>query len=124
MCVGGIERKDNSHAIKVCSSALDMLRFVEGINLQHEALGKERWEIRIGIHSGPLIAGSSGDSFDVWGDSVNIASRLENSSEPCKIQISQKTKDYLEGMRNLRPRGEIELKNKGSWNTFFLESLK
>ncbi len=124
MCVGGIERKDGSHAKKVCSSALDMMRFVEGINIQHEALGKERWEIRIGIHSGPLIAGTTVDSFDVWGDSVNIASRLENSSEPCKIQISQKTKDYLEGMGNVTPRGEIELKNKGSWSTFFLDSLK
>lgn len=124
MCVGGTEMKDSSHAIKVCLSALDIMRFVEGINLQNEALGKERWEIRIGIHSGPLIAGTTGDSFDVWGDSVNIASRLENSSEPSKIQISQKTKDYLEGMGNVTPRGEIKLKNKGSWNTFFLESLK
>ena len=123
MCVGGIEDKDSSHAKKVCVSALDMLRFVEGVNLQHEALGKECWKIRIGIHSGSLIAGNSGNSFDIWGDSVNIASRMESSSEPGKIHISQKTKDYLEGMGEVTPRGEIELKDKGLWNTFFLESL-
>jgi len=123
MCVGGIEDKDSSHAKKVCVSALDMLRFVEGVNLQHEALGKECWKIRIGIHSGSLIAGNSGNSFDIWGDSVNIASRMESSSEPGKIHISQKTKDYLEGMGEVTPRGKVELKDKGLWNTFFLESL-
>ena len=123
MCVGGIGDKDSSHAKKVCLSALDMLRFVEGINLQNEALGKECWEIRIGIHSGSLIAGNFGNTFDIWGDSVNIASRLESSSYPGKIHISQKTKDYLEGMGEVTPRGEIELKDKGLWNTFFLESL-
>ena len=123
MCVGGIEDKDRSHAKKVCASALDMLRFVEGVNIQHEALGKESWQIRIGIHSGSLIAGNSGNTFDIWGDSVNVASRLENACEPGKIHISQKTKDYLEGMGEVTPRGEIELKDKGLWNTFFLESL-
>ena len=70
-----------------------------------------------------MIAGNSGNTFDIWGDSVNVASRLENAGEPGKIHISQKTKDYLEGMGEVTPRGEIELKGKGLWNTFFLESL-
>ena len=82
MCVGGISEQRNSHAKKVCMVALDMLRFVEAVNLQQEILGKERWELRFGIHSGPLIAGTSGNAFDIWGDAVNIASRLESTSEP------------------------------------------
>ena len=64
-----------------------MLRFVEGLNLKYEVLGNERCEIRIGIHSGPLNAGTSGNAFDIWGDAVNIASRMESNSEPCKIHI-------------------------------------
>jgi class 3 adenylate cyclase len=123
MCVGGISEQRNSHAKNVCVAGLDMLRFVEGVNLQQEVLGNERWELRIGIHSGPLIAGTSGNAFDIWGDAVNIASRMESSSEPGKVHISEKTKDYLEGVGQLTSRGEIKLKGKGVWNTFFLESL-
>ena len=123
MCAGGISEKRSNHAREVCKAAFDMLRFVEATNLQQEILGKERWELRIGIHSGALIAGTSGDSFDIWGDAVNIAARLESSSDPGKIHISEKTKDYLEGVGQLTPREKITLKGKGTWNTFFLESL-
>ena len=123
MCVGGISEQSNSHAKNVCMVGLDMLGFVEAVNLQQEILGKERWELRIGIHSGPLIAGTSGDTFDIWGDAVNIAARLESTSEPGKIHISEKTRDYLEGLGNLISREDIKLKGKGVWNTFFLESL-
>ena len=123
MCVGGIPEKRINHASEVCKVALDMLTFVNASNMQHEVLGKERWELRIGIHSGALIAGMSGNSFDIWGDAVNIAARLESSSDPGKIHISEKTRDYLEGLGQLTPRGKITLKNKGNWSTFFLEKL-
>ena len=123
MCVGGIPEKRINHASEVCKVALDMLKFVNASNMQHEVLGKERWELRIGIHSGALIAGISGNSFDIWGDAVNIAARLESSSETGKIHISEKTRDYLEGLGQLTPRGKITLKDKGNWSTFFLEKL-
>ena len=123
MCVGGITEKRINHASEVCKVALDMLTFVDASNMQHEVLGKERWELRIGIHSGALIAGISGNSFDIWGDAVNIAARLESSSDPGKIHISEKTRDYLEGLGQLTPRGKINLKDKGNWSTFFLETL-
>ena len=100
-----------------------MLRFVDASNMQHEVLGKEHWELRIGINSGALIAGISGNSFDIWGDAVNIAARLESSSDPGKIHVSEKTRDYLEGVGQLTPRGNITLKGKGNWSTFFLETL-
>ncbi len=123
MCVGGISEPRGNHAKAVCAAALDMLRFVEGVNLQQEVLGKERWEVRVGIHSGALIAGTTANSFDIWGDAVNIAARLESTSEPGKVHISEKTKDYLEGSGTVTPRGEVTLKGKGDWATFFLESL-
>ena len=124
MCVGGIPSQQKTHAQEVCAAAIDILKFVEGTNIQYEALGKPRWDVRIGIHSGPVIAGTAGNIFDIWGDAVNIASRMESSGESGKIQISEKTKDYLEGSANLSHRGEIELKNKGKWSTFFLEELR
>ena len=123
MCVGGIPGQQKTHAHEVCSAAKDMLQFVEGTNIQHEVMGRPRWELRIGIHSGSVIAGTSGDSFDIWGDAVNIAARLESSGETGKIHITDKTVDYLEGAAKLIARGEINLKNKGKWSTFFLEDL-
>ncbi|SVB34945.1 uncharacterized protein METZ01_LOCUS187799 [marine metagenome] len=120
MCVSGIPSQQKTHANDVCAAAMDMLKFVEGTNIQYEALGKPRWELRIGIHSGPVIAGIAGNTFDIWGDAVNIAARLESSGESGKIHISEKTKDYLEGAGSFSPRGEVELKNKGTWSTYFL----
>ena len=124
MCVSGIPSQQKTHAREVCAAAVDILKFVEGTNIQYEALGKPRWDLRIGVHSGPVIAGTAGNIFDIWGDAVNIASRMESSGESGKIHISEKTKDYLEGYANLSHRGEIELKNKGKWSTFFLEEIK
>ena len=124
MCVGGIPSQQKTHAREVCAASVDILKFGEGTNIQYEALGKPRWDLRIGVHSGPVIAGTAGNIFDIWGDAVNIASRMESSGESGKIHISEKTKDYLEGYANLSHRGEIELKNKGKWSTFFLEEIK
>ena len=123
MCVGGIPSQHGTLSHEVCSAAMDMLTFVEGTNIQYEALGKPRWELRIGIHSGPVIAGSAGRTFDIRGDAVNIAARLESSGESGKIHIFEKTKDYLEGVGTCSSRGKVELKNKGSWFTFFLDGL-
>ena len=77
-------------------------------------MGRPRWELCIGIHSGSVIAGNSGDSFDIWGDAVNIAARMESSGETGKIHITEKTADYLEGQGKLTSRGDIDLKNKGT----------
>ena len=63
------------------------------------------------------------DSFDVWGDTVKIAARLESSSEQGKIDISEKTLNYLGEKGIITPRGEINLKYIGSWKTFFLDNL-
>ena len=123
MCVSGIPKQQKGHAKDICTAAIDMLQFVEGTNIQHEVVGKPPWDLRIGIHSGPVIAGTSGDAFDIWGDAVNIAARMESSGETGKIHISEKTSDYLEGAAKLTPRDKISLKNKGSWSTFFLDEL-
>ena len=120
MCVSGIPAQKDTHAKQMCSAALDMLKFVEAINAQNLIFNKPEWRLRVGIHSGPVIAGSLGDVFDIWGDSVNIAARVESMGEANRIHITEKTRDYLKGEFELSPRGEVELKGKGKWNTYFL----
>jgi len=120
MCVSGIPKQEKEHALKMCAFALDMLKFVEGINIQHEVLEKPIWKLRIGVHSGPLIANFQTGAFDVWGDSVNIAARMESSGQAGKVHISEKTADHLDSEFSLIARGEVELKNKGFFQTFFL----
>ncbi len=81
------------------------------------------WQIRIGLHSGPLVAGVIGTSkfvYDLWGDAVNVASRLESSAPPGRIQVSEQVAMALSDAFELEPRGEIELKGKGATKTFFL----
>ena len=77
MAVGGVPDLNSNHAERTVLAGKQMLNFVKGINLQQEAVGKEPWHMRIGIHTGPIIAGSTSSQFDVWGDTVNIASRIE-----------------------------------------------
>ena len=81
-------------------------------------------QVRIGIHSGPLIAGVLGNSklvYDVWGDTVNTASRMEHYGEPGRINVSATTRDLLGNRFRFEPRELIDIKGKGAMETFFLE---
>jgi adenylate cyclase len=80
--------------------------------------------LRIGVHSGPLIAGVIGTHkfvYDVWGDTVNIASRMEKYGEPGRIHVSATTRKLLGDRFDFEPRGRVEVKGKGALETFFLE---
>ncbi len=123
MAVGGVPEGFPEHPKETCLAALDIAEYVIGMNIQRKVLGKEPWKIRIGVHTGPIIAGNSGDSFDIWGDSVNIASRIESSSEEGKVHISLSTYKFIKDFCNVEKRGEINLKNKGKMETFFLNSI-
>ena len=81
------------------------------------------WQVRIGIHNGPVVAGVIGTNkfvYDLWGDAVNVASRLEASSEPGRIQVSASIAAATTGAFVVEPRGQVNLKGKGSIETFFL----
>ena len=123
MAVGGVPEGYPDHPKQICLAALDIAEFVNGMNIQRKVLGKEPWKIRIGVHTGPIIAGNSGENFDIWGDSVNIASRIESSGEEGKVHISNATFKFIEEICDSESRGDIELKNKGSMKTYFLNSL-
>jgi class 3 adenylate cyclase len=89
------------------------------------AEGKPYWDIRVGIHTGDVIAGVVGKNkfaFDIWGDAVNIASRLETCSEAGKINISGTTYRLLQGDFECSFRGKLAIKNKGEIDMYFVES--
>ena len=121
MCVGGVPEGRNSHPQDTCSAGIDLVRFVEGTNMQHRALGKSDWPVRVGIHTGPVIAGYSGGSFDIWGDTVNIAARMESSGEAGKVHISEMTRAFMDDSEKIVDRGMTDLKNKDSIHTYFID---
>lgn len=118
LAVCGLPTVCDDHAIKACRAAKDILQWIN--NPENEC----KFEVRIGLNSGPVIAGIVGLKkyvYDIWGDTVNTASRLESSSIPGKINISETTYQQIKHKFPCEYRGEIEAKNKGYINMYFLE---
>jgi class 3 adenylate cyclase/predicted nucleic acid-binding protein len=113
LCVSGLNNTPN-HALSMVNAAYEIIRFVEeSHNLVHQKFGYSI-DFRIGIHSGSLISGVVGThkyAYDVWGDTVNVAARMESSGSPGKINISQATFDYVQPYFVCEQRGMIEVKN-------------
>ncbi len=119
MVVSGVPAPRADHAEALARLALDMRAAVTAI----AASSGRALSIRIGISSGPVVAGVVGTKkffYDVWGDTVNVASRMESTGEPGKIQVSEAAHALLAGKFDLESRGEIEVKGKGKMRTWFL----
>ncbi|MCB0697091.1 MAG: hypothetical protein KDC07_06985 [Chitinophagaceae bacterium] len=121
LAVCGLPVADKHHAEKVVSAAVEILHFM---NKRRQELGDKTFEIRIGIHSGDVVAGIVGVkkfAYDIWGDTVNTAARMEQNSEAGKINISQTTYDLVKDKFTCTYRGEHEAKNKGRLKMYFVE---
>jgi len=120
MMVGGVPVIRDDHATACAGAAFEMLESLRAFNRRHEL----DWSIRLGLNSGPVVAGIIGTrkfSYDLWGDTVNLASRMESHGQPGKIQVSETTMKLLEGKYDFDPVGIIELKNVRPMRTFFLK---
>jgi adenylate cyclase len=115
MAAAGLSPSEVDPCAASAAVGLEMLRAVEA--------SRGGWRIRIGLHVGPVVAGVIGRhkfAYDLWGDSVNVASRLEATAEPGRIHVSAEVADALRGRYRFEPRGPIELKGMGSVETFYL----
>ncbi|HWJ92743.1 MAG TPA: adenylate/guanylate cyclase domain-containing protein [Flavisolibacter sp.] len=124
MCAGGLPVENDTHAEDVVKAAVEMRDFIR----QHRSKESELvFEIRIGVNTGPVVAGIVGlrkFAYDIWGDTVNIASRMETTSEPGKINISGATYELIKDRFDCVYRGKINAKNKGEIDMYFVEGLK
>ena len=119
MVASGVPTERSDHAHALAAFALDIQRELKTIS---EELGRSL-DIRIGIHSGPVTAGVIGTqkfAYDLWGDTVNTASRMESNGKVGFIQISEETKTLLEGAFRVEQRGKVTMKGKGELMTYFL----
>ena len=127
MCAGGIPKRNTTHAIDCCLAALEIQSFMNLMKKLKEEKGFPYWELRLGIHTGPLIAGVIGErkfAYDVWGDTVNTASRMESSGTQGRINISYSTYEVVKDFFICEYRGEVSAKNKGVVKMYYLERIK
>jgi adenylate cyclase len=123
MCVAGLPDENPAHAFAALHTALEMQTFMTNYNKQRKAQAKPLLEMRVGLHSGAVVAGVVGNkkfAYDIWGDTVNIAARMEAASEAGKVNISQTVYDFVQNDFICEPRGKISVKNKGEIEMYFV----
>ncbi len=124
LCVGGLPEEREGHALDVVRAAVEMQAWMEARVLKLENENRPFFRMRAGIHTGPVVAGVVGDrkfAYDIWGDTVNTAARMESNSEPGRINLSEATWNEVKAKIDCTPRGAIEAKGKGKLEMYFVD---
>jgi class 3 adenylate cyclase len=123
MCAGGIPEPDENHVVKIIEVAFEFIRFLEeSKDEMKESITS--FDVRIGLNTGPVVAGVVGTkkfAYDIWGDTVNVASRMESNSEPGRINVSENTYELIKDKFDCEYRGEIKVKNHGKMKMYFVK---
>ncbi len=128
LCVSGLPVSNYTHAVDMLRAAFEMRDFMIARKKEKEAKVEIPFELRIGIHTGPVVAGIVGIrkfQYDIWGDTVNTANRVESLSVPGKVNISQSTYELVKDLPDFEfeSRGKVEVKGKGEMEMYFVESV-
>ncbi len=118
MCAGGLPAPSTDHAVSCVRAAKEMIEFMKSLSSEHPF-----HELRVGIHTGPVVAGVIGKKkflYDIWGDTVNLASRMETGSEPGRINISESVFEQIKDEFNCEFRGNLPVKGKGKIGMYFV----
>lgn len=127
MAAGGIPTKTDTNPHSVVAAGLEMIHQLQILNDAKERRGEKAWQLRLGIHTGSVISGVVGKNkfaFDIWGDAVNTAARMESSGDVMKVNISGSTYELVKDYFECTPRGKIKAKNKGEIEMYFVDRLK
>lgn len=127
MCAGGIPVANRTNPADIVRAGLEIKAFMDALRIERESQGKDYWELRIGVHTGEVVAGVVGKNkfaYDIWGDAVNTASRMESSGIPGQVNISGTTYEYIKDEFICTHRGKIQAKNKGEIDMYIVESEK
>lgn len=124
MAAGGLPVANKTNPFDAVNAALEIRNFIETEQRKRKLEGKSFFEMRIGLHTGPVVAGIVGIkkfAYDIWGDTVNIAARMETAGEAGKVNISGATYELVKDKFNCTYRGKIQAKNKGEIDMYFVE---
>lgn len=126
MCAGGIPTENESHLVNIIKAGLEMQEYISARNKERSEANMPKWDIRIGINTGPLVAGVVGKkkyAYDIWGSTVNVASRMESNGEPGRVNISAATYELIKDKYSCTYRGKIFAKNIGEIDMYFVEEV-
>lgn len=126
MCAGGLPLPNRTHAVDCCLAALAMQAFMREMQKLNESGGHAYWQLRIGLNSGHLVAGVIGAqkfSYDIWGDTVNTASRAESTAAPGRINMTETTYELVKDFFHCERRGSVDVKNKAPIAMYYLVGL-